>query len=406
MPALVRTDDVRRQNTRSIIQVLRRHGSISRTEIVEHTGLSPATVSTITSSLISDGLLLSRSELNQSQDVVNRRGRPRVTLSLNPQIGCIVVMVMSINKLTAWLQDYSGQILAQADDHFASRSATVDDFEHHLLRMVTRLISQQASNLIPLRFISLGVQGVVDASGQIMLWSPMTTLLNLPLGEMLHRAFKVPVWIANDCNMAAEALHWQNAQRFGDDFAAILLGSGIGMGLVLKGKRFIGRQSSAAEFGHMVYTSDEGALCRCGQYGCVEAYVGDYAIWRRVSGLSERTAPVDEIDPMAMIDLARRAHENEGIEREAYREAGRALGKALRSLFALIDPITIAFIGGGVRAFDLMEPEIRNALRHNGNMLEASDVSLYCYEDSQALIHQGCAITSLQTLDRTLGVNE
>lgn len=406
MPALVRTDDVRRQNTRSIIQVLRRHGCVSRTEIVEYTGLSPATVSTITSTLITDGLLLSRSELGQSQETVSRRGRPRVTLSLNPEIGCIVVIVLSINKLTAWLQDYSGQVLAKANDHFESRSATADDFEHYLLRIVTRLMSQQGGNPIPLRYISLGVQGVVDAGGQIMLWSPMTTLLNLPLGEMLRKAFSVPVWVANDCNMAAEALHWQDSQRFGDDFAAILLGSGIGMGLVLKGRRFIGRQSSAAEFGHMVHAMEEGALCRCGQYGCVEAYVGDYAIWRRVSGLPETSPPVSEIDPVAMIDLARRAHENEGVEREAYREAGRALGKALRSLFALIDPITIAFIGGGVRAFDLMEPEIRNALRHNGNMLEASDVTLYCYEDSQALIHLGCAMTTLQTLDHTLGIGE
>lgn len=404
MPALVRTDDVRRQNTRSIIQVLRRHGCVSRTEIVEHTGLSPATVSTITSTLINDGLLLSRSELGQSQDSVNRRGRPRVTLSLNPQLGCIVVMVLSINKLTAWLQDYAGQILAQASDQFDSRNASLDDFEHYLLRMVTRLMSQQSNNPMPLRFISLGVQGVVDSGGQTMLWSPMTTLLDVPLGEMLNKAFNVPVWVANDCNMAAEALHWKDPQRFGDDFAAILLGSGIGMGLVLKGRRFIGRHSSAAEFGHMVHAPSGGALCRCGQHGCVEAYVGDYAIWRRVSGASELSEPVSEIDPQAMLDLARRAHEQDDIERAAYCEAGRVLGNALRSLFALIDPITIAFIGGGVRSFDLMEPEIRNALRHNGNMLESSEVDLYCYEDSQDLIHLGCAITTLQRLDRNLGI--
>jgi predicted NBD/HSP70 family sugar kinase len=313
-------------------------------------------------------------------------------------------MVLSINKLTAWLQDYAGQILAQASDQFDSRNASLDDFEHYLLRMVTRLMSQQSNNPMPLRFISLGVQGVVDSGGQTMLWSPMTTLLDVPLGDMLNKAFNVPVWVANDCNMAAEALHWKDPQRFGDDFAAILLGSGIGMGLVLKGRRFIGRHSSAAEFGHMVHAPSGGALCRCGQHGCVEAYVGDYAIWRRVSGASELSEPVSEIDPQAMLDLARRAHEQDGIERAAYCEAGRVLGNALRSLFALIDPITIAFIGGGVRSFDLMEPEIRNALRHNGNMLESSEVDLYCYEDSQDLIHLGCAITTLQRLDRNLGI--
>lgn len=403
MSALVRTDDVRRQNTRLIMQALRRHKCASRTEIVSQTGLSAATVSTITSSLIADGILLSEDEPPpHGAEVVSRRGRPRVTLSLNPQVGCIVVMVLAVSSLSGSLQDYAGHVLIQEHDHFPTRTASISDLEHHLVRMVTRLMAQQGSQSMPLRYIALGVQGVVDAGAQTMLWSPVTTHLNLPLGEMLHQAFHVPVWVANDCNMIAEALQWLEPERFSGNFAAILLASGIGMGLMLKGQRFIGTRSSAAEFGHMVHIPG-GALCRCGQRGCIEAYAGDYAIWRRVAGLSADSEPLDEVDSAAMEVLIVRAQTHDGIERQAYREAGQALGHGLRSLFALIDPVAVAFVGQGVRTFSLMEPEIRAALQNSGNMLAANEVSLSCHADAQALIQLGCAVIALQTIDHTFG---
>ncbi len=404
MSVLVRTDDVRRQNTRLIMNVLRRARQASRTEIVEKTGLSPATVSTITSGLLAEGILLSIDETASGEEAVPesaiRRGRPRISLALNPAVGCVVVMAVAMNSLSARLQDYSGQVLAQTRQSFPSHTASPAEFGEYLKDALAGLLTQRPEPVssMPLRYIALGVQGVVDSSGQTMLWSPITVNRDLPLAAMLKQAFDVPVWIANDCNMIAEALYWRYPEQFGKDFAAVLLAQGIGMGLMLKGKRFIGVKSSAAEFGHVAYMP-QGRLCRCGQRGCVEAYAGDYAIWRRVAGLADDSEPLEQVDAQAMAALIARAHAGEGIERQAYREAGQAIGHGLRSLFALLDPVAIAFVGQGAQAFDLMEPEIRKSLIQNGKMLDGADVEFSCYEDSEALIHLGCAITALQALD-------
>ena len=70
-----------------------------------------------------------------------------------------------------------------------------------------------------------------------MLWSPITAAQRHPLrGRIWRRAFAIPTAVENDCNMMAVALRWRDPERYRDDFIAILLSHGIGMGLVLKGE--------------------------------------------------------------------------------------------------------------------------------------------------------------------------
>ena len=136
----------------------------------------------------------------------------------------------------------------------------------------------------------LAIQGITDARARTMLWSPITPHSDIRFADMLEREFAIPTTVENDCNMMAVALRWRDPERYRDDFIAILLSHGIGMGLVLKGELFTGTQSSGGEFGHMIHRPG-GALCRCGRRGCVEAYAGNYAIWRNARQLSEDDEP-------------------------------------------------------------------------------------------------------------------
>ncbi|TIX95076.1 MAG: ROK family protein, partial [Mesorhizobium sp.] len=134
--------------------------------------------------------------------------------------------------------------------------------------------------------IALAIQGITDSHARAMLWSPITPQTNIAFADILEREFGIPAIMENDCNMMAVALRWRDPDRYRDDFIAILLSHGIGMGLVLKGELFTGTHSSGGEFGHMIHRPG-GALCRCGRRGCVEAYAGNYAIWRNARQLSE-----------------------------------------------------------------------------------------------------------------------
>ena len=396
MPTLVRTDDVRRQNTRLVMDSLRRLQRVSRTEIVKQTGLSPATISSITSTLISDGILISQEHIGG----LIGRGRPRIILSLRPEVGCIVALMLSMNRLDARLQDYAGQTIAQNHLDFDSKSTPANVLFTHIDRLISELLERRSSYpTMPLRYIAVSVQGAVDVARQTLLWSPVMAERDIKIGDFLAKRFKVEVCVDNDCNLLAKALQWRYPEQFGKHFAAILLSQGIGMGLMLDGRLFMGTRTSGNEFGHMVYKPD-GAECHCGQRGCIEAYASEYAIFRRLSTHKHDGAPPAAIDEIMMEHFMQQALLQEGEEREAWREAGQAIGYGLRSLFALTDPVPVALVGESAMIASLIEPEIYKILSKPGNNAE-TEIKLLWYKDADDMIMQGCALVALQAVDHS-----
>ncbi|PID50395.1 MAG: hypothetical protein CR991_01735 [Proteobacteria bacterium] len=408
MANAVRTDDVRRQNTRLLMGSLRRLQRAARTELVDYTGLSPATVSSITSDLLAQAILLS-SEDSATQ---HRRGRPRITLYPNPDMGYIVVIALAMNSIYISLENYAGQVLRREKHFFPSRQASLEEFLDTLIGLIKEVLSTTGSTGTKtsqqqspsLRYISVAVQGTVIENGQVWLSSPMMPHRHVPLGRILSEHFSVPVMLCNDCNRAAEALHWLYPEQFGENFATISLTQGIGMGLVLHGQTFVGVSSSAGEFGHMCYQPG-GARCRCGQLGCIEAYAGDYAIYRRAMNLPLDTDPAEEMPSQHLLAILENAHLRQGSERQAFREAGRAIGGGLQSLFALTDSLTVAFMGPGVIGFDLMKPEIEAALQSN-TANPQPPIEMYCYKSADELIRVGCSLSALQALDNRINSSD
>ena len=180
------------------------------------------------------------------------------------------------------------------------------------------------------------------------------------------------------------------------------LSHGIGMGLYLNGRLFAGRSSSAAEFGHMLYRHN-GALCRCGSRGCIEAYAGDYAIWRSAHGLPDDALPPVELSGLDMRTLAKKARASDGPERRAWREAAEAIGTGLaRACLRLTDPVPLAFVGSGTAAFDIIEPTIRACIAESNAGGFENNFDFEIYESELPLIRKGATTTALLAVDEHL----
>jgi predicted NBD/HSP70 family sugar kinase len=393
----IRHDDLRRRNRAMVIAAVRRTGQPSRTEIAATTGLSHSTISAISSDLIAEGYLV---QDKGGETPSLKRGRPQVALTLNPDAATIIVAGLSLNFLSAAIVDYTGSVVAEQRRKPCTGTLSQADLVGELIATIRQLMAGQAGARRPLRII-LSVQGTTDAGARTMLWSPITPHLDIPFADVLEREFAIPATVENDCNMMAVALRWRDPQRYRDNFIAILLSHGIGMGLVLKGELFTGTRSSGGEFGHMTHQPD-GALCRCGQRGCVEAYAGNYAIWRNARLNPEDSAPQDGIEETDMRALAARARAADGPEREAYRQAGSAIGFGLGSLFALIDPAPVAFVGGGAAAFDILEPDIRAAIARTAGGRHSDAISFDTVSDELPLIRQGCTMRALTFVDQEI----
>ena len=392
----IRHDDLRRRNRAMVIAAVRRSGQPSRTEIAAVTGLSNSTVSAISSDLIAEGVLIE----GRGGPVAPKRGRPQVAIGLAPGAAAVMTVVLSLNALSAVLMDYPGAIVWEEKSKLDTGTLARDALVAECVTMVRRCLDQPACAGRRVLRIAFAVQGVTDAQARSLLWSPITPHREIALADALERALAIPVTVENDCNMMAEALRWRDPLRYGDNFIAILLSRGIGMGLVLNGDLFTGAQSSASEFGHMVHRPG-GALCRCGRRGCVEAYAGSYAIWRNATGIAETARPVDIADAdMAALAKAARAHA--GPERAAFAGAGKALGYALGSLVALIDPAPVAIVGGGAGAFDLIEPSLREAIARTAGGRHSAAISFDIVPEELSLVRQGSAMRALAFVDREI----
>lgn len=391
-----RPDDLRKRNRASVISVVRRLGGPSRTEMATATALSQSTISAISADLIAEGILR---ETKAGEVATTRRGRPQIALGLHPDAACVVAMSLSLNALTATLIDYAGETVDFRHDRPRTQEMTRDEIIGHCEAMVSDLLADNRDHP-PVLQVVVAVQGTTDRAGRRMLWSPITREGDVPFSDAIETRFSIPTIVENDCNMMAEALRWQAPERYRETFLSVLLSDGIGMGLMFQNRLFKGTRSSGGEFGHMVHRPD-GALCRCGRRGCIEAYAGNYAILRAARGLPETSMPLEDMPDGEMRALAARARQGDGPERDAFRVAGEAVGFGLGDIFALIDPAPVAFVGVGAAAFDLMEPSIRDALaRTMGG--QGAEIAFDTYEDELALMRQGCAMRALTRLDTEL----
>ncbi|WP_404420552.1 ROK family protein [Thalassospira australica] len=362
-----RTDhDTPRQPSQiAILRFLRIHGPAARIDIGTATGLSPATVTSLTADLIAQGLVKeTQGAPNGNNGQSATRGRPKVMLDLVPDAACVIGVKLTINLVEIALGNFKGEIERSIQHSINTRDLDETSLVTTLCHLIDQFIADNRDiATTPPIGIGIAVQGVADSNSGEIIWSPALRHRQIAITKPLRERFGGIVQMSNDANCIATAITQNNDLGGNGDFAVIMLGYGVGMGLVLNGVVYNGHFGAAAEFGHMKYQPD-GPLCNCGRRGCIEAYIGDYAILRDASGLIDMP-DANNLHPSEkqMMDLVKRARNGHEDLADIFRHAGKVLGYGIANLIALLGPERILITGSGARAYDLMEPEIDRGLR-------------------------------------------
>jgi glucokinase len=173
------------------------------------------------------------------------------------------------------------------------------------------------------------------------------------LGAALTDALGPPVKVGNDVQVATDAEFSLGAAREYDSLLGVFWGTGVGGGLVLDGKPWLGR-GSAAEIGHVVVKLD-GAKCPCGRRGCMEAYAGRKAMEEKAREEHEKGTKTDlfklmkkhEHDRLTSGVWERALEHGDKLAEQLMERAIVALGAGVASAVNLIDPEAV-IIGGGM----------------------------------------------------------
>jgi glucokinase len=198
------------------------------------------------------------------------------------------------------------------------------------------------------RTVTIAAPGPIDLKRGVLVNPPNLPWKNVPLVAMMHRATGARVQLANDADMAALGEFHHGAGRGTKNMVYITWSTGVGGGLIVGGKLHRGAHGTAGEIGHTILDPD-GPLDKCGQRGCLEAFVSGRA-------LAQETG-----QPAA--ELFARAARGDAEAMNVVERAARYMGTALISLTNAFDP-EIFVIGGGVsRSWKLVYPTMLETLR-------------------------------------------
>ena len=336
-----------------VFEHVRAAGRTARADVTRALGISAGSVTTITSDLIAEGFLR---EVGGSLRETGR-GRPPVALEVVPEGRHVIGIKLSDERHTAVLTDFAGTMLADAALPTQPLRKTVDQMLDEMEALVASLLSAAGRTRGDVAALGVGLSGLVEHDTGRVPWSPLLAEGGVGMRAAIEARFGIPALIDNDSNMLTLAELWFGAGRAMSDFVVVTIEHGVGMGLVLDNRLFRGAHGMGLELGHTKVQLD-GALCRCGQRGCLEAYLADYALAREASTALGRS-PRNLQSPQAMLEtLFGEAKAGNQAARTIFARAGRYLAVGLSNVIQLFDPDLIILSGERMRYDYLYAEEV------------------------------------------------
>lgn len=250
-------------------------------------------------------------------------------------------------KIAAGVVDDNGTILAR------TRVPTPADPQWAVGAIADAIQELQAQHEVTA--VGIGAPGYVNAERSTVLMAPNIDWENEPLKQRVEDTVHLPTVVENDANSAAWGEFRFGAASEHEDMVMVTVGTGLGGGIVIKGRMHRGSFGVAGEIGHMKVVPD-GLPCGCGTRGCWEQYASGRALRRygrefaaadpvrgkRLLELNEGVA-----DTITGSQITQAAGEGDPMALEAYDTLADWLGRGLADLAALFDP-SVFVLGGGV----------------------------------------------------------
>jgi predicted NBD/HSP70 family sugar kinase len=320
------------QHEAQVLDLLRVQGSASRAQIAAQTGLSRATVSAITANLRRGGLVV-RSDV---APVGTGVGRTPEQLTLNPGSRVIVGVEFSHTRVTVVVSDVTHRVLG-SKVHEHGRDEPWDRRLATAVRFIDGLVVTPSTLLA----IGMGVPGAIAGR----------TVVVTRIEHHLADRYGVPVRVENNARLAGLAEFSWGAGRDMTDLVYVRLSEGVGGLLIVDDEPRLGNTDSAGEFGH-VCLDPHGPVCRCGNRGCLEAYVGLGTLLRLVGmrSVGDLVDALDRAEPRAQAVVA---------------AAGARIGLVLANTCRVLDISSVVLGGALAEAGDHLVRAVKQTmLRH------------------------------------------
>lgn len=255
----------RTHNSSLVLKTIYDQGRVSRADIARLTHLTRTSVSEMVAELQERGLV---EEVGMGQSI---GGRSPILLSIVDDARHLLSLDLGSGAFRGAVVNLRNQVIATAEVPFPT--PTGDTALAQLYKLIERLLAETTR---PILGIGIGTPGLVDTTSGNVVSAVNLDWHNLPVSDLLQERYNLPVYVANDSQISALA-HYIFSKDLTGNLVLIKTGQGVGAGIILNGQLFQGDGFGAGEIGHIV-VQDGGALCRCGNAGCLETVIGEQAI--------------------------------------------------------------------------------------------------------------------------------
>ncbi len=332
--------DLRRINRQTVFHYLHIDGQVSRLELSQLTGLSVGTIANVVGELLAEGLVL------EAGFEASEGGRPRTILTLNLEYGYFIGGEIGETEMVIELFDLRLQKLQTVKYPLIPEENNPATVVQRFASCVEQVLTQAQIPQEKILGMGVGVPGVVEQAEEETVAAPAWSWQPTPLKAMLRTHFQIPLSVDNGSKVMALAEMHQEPTLHNATMVALNVGTGVGAGIIYEGKLYRGGNNSAGEWGHTTIVLD-GAVCRCGHRGCLEAYAGAPGIIRRLREIAPASPILASGDEVQIITDLLAAQQSDAVAQQVLQETIHYLGAGLANLINLFNPQQI-ILGGWV----------------------------------------------------------
>lgn len=340
---------------KTVLRLLRDRGPMHRAELARRSGLSRTTVSGAVDSLMAEGLVLIAEEEAPSDGAARQPGRPGELLRLEPDAGTVIGVALSYHDVRVIATDLAQRPIAERNEPLSHNGGWEEDLRT-AVRVVNEVLVDERIGRGRVVGVGLGVPAPLDSRRGAAGGSSSDAWLGAFPGDEFARQLGLPVALDNTARLSLlSEVRW-GAGAGRKHAAYVKLSAGVGGGFLVDGRVLRGSVGAAGEVGHVSVKSD-GAFCRCGGRGCLDAYASVPAVLEAVAPVFGRALDLPEV-----LDLL--ASGNRAVQR-VFTDVGHLVGLALTGAANLLNPEVIIVGGELADAGDaLIEPIAESVRRH------------------------------------------